>query len=308
MLEVLYFIGIFPIQTLLEGILSLFYTLTQSYGLSFILLSFSIQIFLLKLLSFFEHKSKAFNALKQSVNAKREEFKRVFKGAELMSYTQILYKQRGFHPLFAFFSLGGLALQIPLFIALIILVSEAEFLKGVGFLWISDLSKPDVFMGMQDLASHTQEASSFMLFNHPFTFHLLPFIMCLLSLGSVWIYTQDRGEAIQGIALSLLFLVLLYNMPSALVLYWSSNMLFTLLKGLWRRVREAKNKRQEKELENLEYPKENKGSKELQGGLENLKEDGESKQSLENRLDSKLKRESHIKIGEGSKQRRRSEN
>ena len=217
MLEILYYIFIFPVEQVLEWALFTLFKATKNYGVSIILLSFVMQLFMLKLTFYFDKKAASFGALKAQCDSKIKEFKRVFKGAELQSYIRTLYKQKHFHPIFTLFGLGGLALQIPFFIAMIHLVENAEYLQSVRFLWIDDLSKPD----------------SIMLFG--FSIHILPLLMTAFTLINVFHSSKELGARIQGSLIALLFLVLLYSMPSALVLYWTCNMLFSLLKEVFKR-------------------------------------------------------------------------
>ena len=217
MLEILYYIFIFPVEQVLEWALFTLFKATKNYGVSIILLSLIMQLFMLKLTFYFDKKAASFGALKAQCDSKIKEFKRVFKGAELQSYIRTLYKQRHFHPIFALFGLGGLALQIPFFIAMIHLVENAEYLQSVRFLWIDDLSKPD----------------SIMLFG--LSIHILPLLMTAFTLINVFYSSKELGARVQGSLIALLFLVLLYNMPSALVLYWTCNMAFALFKEIFKR-------------------------------------------------------------------------
>ena len=217
MLEILYYIFIFPVEQVLEWALFTLFKATKHYGISIILLSLIMQLFMLKLTFYFDKKAASFGALKAQCDSKIKEFKRVFKGAELQSYIRTLYKQRHFHPIFALFGLGGLALQIPFFIAMIHLVENAEYLQSVRFLWIDDLSKPD----------------SIMLFG--LSIHILPLLMTAFTLINVFYSSKELGARIQGSLIALLFLVLLYSMPSALVLYWTCNMGFALFKEIFKR-------------------------------------------------------------------------
>lgn len=214
MIEILYYIFIFPLQMLLKFVLESQFIALNSYGLSIISLSILVNLFLLKLNLLADDKASKINALKTACDKKITEFKRVFKGAQLQSYINILYKQRHYHPIFAISGLGGLALQVPFFIAVLCLLENYESIKGVSFLWISDLSLPDsVFVSAYEL-------------------HLLPILMTIVSLINVFISTKDKGARFQGVLISLFFLVLLYEMPSALVLYWSTNMVFSLFKTI----------------------------------------------------------------------------
>ncbi|QOQ91769.1 YidC/Oxa1 family membrane protein insertase [Helicobacter cinaedi] len=216
MLEILYYIFIFPVEQVLEWALFTLFKATKNYGVSIILLSLIMQLFMLKLTFYFDKKAASFGALKAQCDSKIKEFKRVFKGAELQSYIRTLYKQKHFHPIFALFGLGGLALQIPFFIAMIHLVENAEYLQSVRFLWIDDLSKPD----------------SIMLFG--LSIHILPLLMTAFTLINVFYSSKELDARVQGSLIALLFLVLLYSMPSALVLYWTCNMFFSLLKEIFK--------------------------------------------------------------------------
>ncbi|WP_369608060.1 YidC/Oxa1 family membrane protein insertase, partial [Helicobacter trogontum] len=87
------------------------------------------------------------------------------------------------------------------------------------FLWIDDLSKPD----------------SITLFD--IQIHVLPILMTAFTLINVFYSSEEKSARIQGSLIALLFLVLLYNMPSALVLYWTCNMGFALFKEIFKRYR-----------------------------------------------------------------------
>lgn len=209
MIDILYYIFIFPLQNLLEFFLNLFYKFSGNYGVSIVLLSLIVNLALLKLTILSEKKAAQIAILKASCDSKIAEFKRVFKGAQLQAYIRTLYKQRHFHPIYTLFGLGGLALQVPFFIAIWTLFGEFDGIVGAKFLWISDLNTPDRLFGL----------------------HLLPILMTAFTLLNVFISTNSRGARIQGTFIALIFLILLYNMPSALVLYWTINMLFALMRS-----------------------------------------------------------------------------
>ena len=209
--EVLYYTFIYPMQTLLGAVFEWLYAITHSYGLAIVLLSLCVNVFLLKLTHLSESKARAVSALKSACDKKIAEFKKVFRGAELHAYTQILFKQKHYHPIYNLFSLSGLALQIPFFLGVLFLLQDFEGLQGARFGVIEDLSKPDTLL---------------------FGYALLPFVMSVLSLINVFVSSKERGARVQGSLIALIFLVLLYVMPSGLVVYWSVSMGFSLLRTL----------------------------------------------------------------------------
>lgn len=222
MLEILYCIFIFPIEQILKWTLFALVKITQSYGLSIILLSILVQLFMLKITLYFDNKASAVEFLKTQCDEKIKEFKRVFKGAELQSYIHTLYKQKHFHPSFTLFGLSSLMLQIPLFIAVIYLIENADYLQNVSFLWMDNLRKPDSIIV------------------YGFNIHILPLLMTTFALVNVFCNSRKNGQRIQGILIAILFLILLYEMPSALVLYWTCNMGFILLKTILKKCQDKK--------------------------------------------------------------------
>ncbi|WP_394951285.1 YidC/Oxa1 family membrane protein insertase [uncultured Helicobacter sp.] len=228
--EVLYYIFIYPMQTLLGAVFEWIYAYTHSYGWAIVLLSVAINLFLLKLTNLADKKAQKTNALKSICDTKIAEFKKVFRGSELHAYTQTLFKQKHYHPIYNLFSLGGLALQISFFLGVLFLLQDFEGLRGAKFGVIEDLSKPDTLL---------------------FGYALLPFVMSALSFISVFISGTDRGARIQGSLIAVIFLVLLYAMPSGLVLYWTISTLCILFKLLWKkRVSSMRNAKADTSLNN----------------------------------------------------------
>ena len=220
--EYLYYLFIYPLQQVLSFGLDQLYTLTHNYGLSIIALSLLVNLFLLKLFLYTDQKAKEENELKAMLDTRIKAWKRVYSRAKLYAFTRTLYRQHSYHPIYALRGLLGLGLQLPFFWAMYDVIKSASYLNGVGFLWISDLKAPD----------------SVEIFG--LSVHILPLLMTLLTLINALYSAKSLGAKIQGIAIALLFLLLLYDMPSSLVLYWTCNMGFALLKELYKSAK-AKN-------------------------------------------------------------------
>ncbi len=140
-----------------------------------------------------------------------------------------LYKEHGVNPV------GGclpLVVQMPVFYALYrILLHVVELRQAPWALWVDDLSRPDV------------------LFHLPFTlpilgdkFALLPVLMA----AGMWVQTKisQSGTApaegamaqqakMMGTFMPIMMLVLFYNSPSGLVLYWLVNTVLTAAQTWW---------------------------------------------------------------------------
>ena len=145
-----------------------------------------------------------------------DKIKKNFKGDELFFMLQTLYRQHNYNPIMALRNSFSLLLQIPFFIAAYHFFSNLELLNGYSWGPIQDFSKPDMLINFNGLS-----------------INLLPIIMTVVNIISCEVYlkTKTLRARIQPYSFALLFLVLLYNSPSALVLYWTSNNFFYLLKN-----------------------------------------------------------------------------
>jgi YidC/Oxa1 family membrane protein insertase len=157
--------------------------------------------------------------------------KKNFKGAEQSEKIIAMYKDEGVHPLYSLKSLLGVFVVIPVFIGAFDMLAENIHLSGESFLWISDLSHPDMFMALP--------------FSLPFFgayLNLLPFIMTGFSFIASKLHShpamdaaQQRKQSRNLVFMSLGFLVLFYTFPAGMVLYWTTNNLISVIKMLWKR-------------------------------------------------------------------------
>jgi len=107
--------------------------------------------------------------------------------------------------------------QMPVFIGFFIMIQSAIELRGAAFLWIRDLSQPDT------------------LFYIPGT--SIPFNLLPLLMGATMIWQShltpptpgtDRTQQTILRWMPLIFLVLLYNFPAGLTLYWTVQNLLSI--------------------------------------------------------------------------------
>jgi len=120
-------------------------------------------------------------------------------------------------------------IQIPIFIAVFDMLGESIMLKGQGFLWINDLSRPDQWMNLP--------------FAIPYfggTFNLLPLIMMLVTVLSTLnfqdIYLQGdllKQQQMKLYLMALAFFILFYTFPAGMVLYWTASNSMQLIKVLF---------------------------------------------------------------------------
>ncbi|MBQ0036973.1 MAG: membrane protein insertase YidC [Firmicutes bacterium] len=213
LLDILYSIFIGPLELLYDVVYTLFYYVTSNPGLSIVALSIFINVLLLPLYNradkIQEEEKYIENKLKPGVN----HIKKHFKGDEQYMLIQTYYRQNNYKPYYSLKGLLPLLLEIPFFIAAYNYLSNLSILEGASFFIIDNLKQPDGLLN---------------------GINLLPILMTIINIISSSIYTKgDSLKAkIQLYGMALIFLVLLYNSPSGLVMYWTLNNLFSLVKNI----------------------------------------------------------------------------
>ena len=201
---------LYPLEKLFELLFSLNYSLTHNYGYSIIFLSLEVSTILIPLYWLAERWKRA---EKQALDKMERNLKGIayrYQGAKKNYLIQKTYQLYNYHPIYSLRASLGLLIQIPFFFAAYLFLSHHKVLLGVSFGLIEDLGKPD------SLWSNV---------------NLLPFVMTALNLLSGYIYSyKDKKMQRQLWIMAVVFLVLLYNSPSALVLYWTMNNLYSLVK------------------------------------------------------------------------------
>lgn len=169
-----------------------------------------------------EEAQRSERAIQDKMRKRVTSIKKHFSGDERFMMLSTYYRQNGYHPLYALRSSVGLLVQVPFFIAAYQFLSGLEALDGQAFLGIRDLGSSDGLLTVAGLR-----------------INLLPILMTAINVVSGFIYTRGfpLKEKIQLNAIALVFLALLYNSPSALVLYWTLNNLFSLVKNVFLKLR-----------------------------------------------------------------------
>lgn len=213
MFEALYLVLIEPIRVALLFVLEQAYAMTDSYGIAIIALSLAFNLALLPAYHLAEKVQNRERDIQRRMAPKIEEFKFAFKGEERHWMMRALYRQHGYHPVYALRGLLPLAIQIPFFIATFGLLSHYRPIVGESFMMIDNLGRPDHLL---------------------FGVSLLPILMTVLNMLAVHLYSRQlpQREKVQSYVAALIFLVLLYKSPAGLVLYWTINNLISVFKSL----------------------------------------------------------------------------
>jgi YidC/Oxa1 family membrane protein insertase len=209
----LYHYTILPLEKLLSVALSLLHGVTGSYLLALILLSIVVR-FITTPLEKLANKSAIKEHDISSVLAPQiAQIKTKFKGGERHEAIKRLYTRYSYHPVYALRSMFGLLVQLPFFIAAFYMINESTVLRGVIVPLVGDLGQQDkIIWG---------------------TINLLPFLMTGVNLLALYTTPDfNKKDSVQGVCIALLFLILLYSSPAALLIYWTVNNLISLCKNL----------------------------------------------------------------------------
>lgn len=214
--EIFFTLFIWPIYFLIEFLFVLFNRIFSAPGVAIVFLSIVVNTLCLPLYTIADRWQKEERELQKKMKKKLENIRTSFIGDERQMLVNAYYRQMGYSPVFMLRSSVGLLLQIPFFIAAYKFLSGTTMLSGVSFLFLNDLNAPDG------------------LISTSFNINIMPFIMTSINLMAAFIYAKDLGkkERIQLFVMAFIFLVLLYNSPSGLVLYWTMNNVYSLIKNI----------------------------------------------------------------------------
>jgi YidC/Oxa1 family membrane protein insertase len=216
-MHILYTIIIYPITLIFEFVFVAAQNLFKETGLSIICVSAAFSVLCLPLYLVAEKWQEIERNVQKQLAPKIAKIKAAFKGDERYMVLSTYYRQNHYHPIYTMRSTFGLLIQIPFFIAAYSYLSHLEALRGVSFLFINDLGKPDMLAG---------------------GINVLPFVMTLINCASGAVYTKGLAfkDKIQLYGMALVFLALLYNSPAGLVLYWTLNNVFSLVKNIYLKI------------------------------------------------------------------------
>lgn len=204
------------IGKILLKMLNTIHSLIPNYGLAIIILTFIIKLIFWPITHKGMKGMRRMQELQPEMNAIKEKYKDdKQKQQQAMA---AMWKKHKINPL------GGclpLLVQIPVFIALFTVLRSAIELRFSEFLWIKNLSEPEHLFNLG--------------FSIPFLgeyFNLLPVLMAVTMFLQQKM-TPSTGDAQQqkmmAVFMPIMIFVMLYNFPSGLILYWTTNQIATIV-------------------------------------------------------------------------------
>ncbi|MBR1938658.1 MAG: membrane protein insertase YidC [Spirochaetales bacterium] len=218
----LYNLIIAPIEMIVDWVFIFFYKNFMMGAIGAVVgVSFVINFLALPIYNIADGLQAAESKKQKSMEKWVRHIKKSFKGDEQFMMLSEYYRQNDYHPLYVLRSSLSILIEIPFFIAAFHYLSHNSLLSGSGFLIFNDFGSPDRLL-------------KFALGGKLIVINILPIIMTLINFVSGAIYTKDSTlrEKTQLYVIALIFLFLLYDSPSGLVLYWILNNLFSLFKNI----------------------------------------------------------------------------
>lgn len=240
--ELLSFLTIKPLELIFETIYAIADSISHNAFISIALLSIGMNLLVMPLYARADKIQADENAKQKRMEHWVKHIKKTFHKEERLMMLQTYYRQNDYKPYSSLLQTIPLLLQVPFFIAAYRFLSSLSLLEGTSLGPIRDLSLPDAVFQIGG-----------------FPINVLPILMTVINIASGIIYTKNQPlrTKIQVYGIAVLFMVLLYNSPSGLVLYWTFNNIFSLIKNIItkliiEKIREKKQK--DKQAEKVKEP------------------------------------------------------
>jgi len=217
MLDFIYTLFIAPLEYWMKVVLLWGHDKCADWGLAIILMSLVVNVVILPIYMKAESWQEEEQRRRLSFEAKEAMIRRSFHGQERFAMISTMRRQAGYTAFLSMRSSAGFFLQIPFFFAAYHFLSHFDPLVGVSFMGLADLSRPDEIAHIG-----------------PIPVNFMPILMTVINVGSALVYTKNlaKRDKIQLYSMAALFLVLLYDAASGLVLYWTCNNIFSLAKNI----------------------------------------------------------------------------
>lgn len=221
----LYNLLIGPLELIMEFFFKLVQVITGNIGIAVLSLSIIVTFLTLPLYMVAENWQEKERCIQNKLKPGIDRIKQTFKGDEQYMILNTFYRENHYHPIMALRSSFSLLIQIPFFIAAYNFLSNLNILNGYSFMFIRDFGSPDATFHIKN-----------------FAINILPISMTIINCIAGYIYSKGHGikEQIQIYICALVFLLLLYNSPAGLVIYWTMNNILSLVKNIFYKLKNPK--------------------------------------------------------------------
>ena len=217
-MSLLYNLFIQPLIVVFDLIFSIINSMIETPVVSIIVFSVVINILVSPLYNKAEMKLKEEQENKKKRKKWEDHIRKNFKGNERFMMLSAYYRIEGYKPYYAIKESFPLLIQVPFFIAAYKYISSLTIFEGISLGGINNLMKADSMLKIGG-----------------FGINVLPILMTIVNLLSSYLYSKDGPvkQKVQLYITALVFLVLLYNSPSILVIYWLMNNVFSAFRIIY---------------------------------------------------------------------------
>lgn len=214
----------------LTDVLNWIYRMVGNYGVAIIVLTILVRILVFPLAQHslrIQAKTMAEQAkIKPYIDAINEKYKN--NPQEKNRQIWKVYQEHGISPFAPLRGCFPLLLQLPIFFGLYRVCNDTIDLQGAHFLWIRDLSQPDHLFAFGT-------AIPFFGWTH---FNLLPILMALTQfiatrISMARVPVQDPTQKQMMYMMPAIMAVMLYTMPSGLMLYWNVSNVWQIFQTMY---------------------------------------------------------------------------
>ena len=204
---------LYPLIFIFKVFLELFKSLTGGYGIAIILLSVFVSALSYPLSRYGQKVESGIKRLHDEMDPRVNQVKQKYKGEKQFLEIEKIYKEYNYHPIYAVKSVAGFAMQLPFLISCLLLLIDYPPLAGESFLFLDDLGKPDELITVGG-----------------FSINILPVFMALITVYETTIKPEMTSSSrFKFYFITLVIFLLIYALPSAVVLYWTTSTLISLL-------------------------------------------------------------------------------
>ena len=199
--------------------LNTIHNFVPNYGIAIILLTILVRLLFWPVLQKSTVHMRRMQKVQPLMTAIREKHKD--DPQKMNQAMMLLYKEHKVNPMAGCLPM---LIQMPVFFALFTVLRSAVELRFAPFLWVSDLSEPEGLLA--DVL--------------PIPLNILPLLMTATTVlqQKMTPSTGDPTQKKMMMMMPIVFLFMLYNMPSALVLYWTTSQGLAILQMQLQKVKE----------------------------------------------------------------------
>ena len=204
------------IDLILNSYASLYLSIASfigSYGVAAIILAITVSVIMIYPLRWAHKVSAKEQSIMAALLPNLQRIKQESSGAEQHRRISLLYSSYGYHPIYAVRTLAGLLIQVPALVLTYFMFDRLVEITGVPFLLVQDLGQPDGLLKNEGNA--------------------LPFIMTTINLlAALFTPNISKSELLKSAIVSVLIFFLLYDVKSALLIFWTANNVILLAKNI----------------------------------------------------------------------------